>query len=169
MLSGILIAGVLVAVTVAVHAAGVTVLLRALRWWSPIPPTHFWPITGQLVAIISFLLLLHVVEILVWGWFYLWWECLPDAEAAFYFSGVTYSSNWLWRSGAGDAVAAARTDRGFDGHPHVRLVHGRVLRGREPHPFRGREPHPSGATHTDERSCRTDRWGAQYGTQGKEG
>jgi Ion channel len=101
MLSGILIAGVLVAVTVAVHVAGVTVLLKALRRWSPIPPTHFWPITGQLVAIISFLLLLHVAEILVWGSFYLWWECLPDAEAAFYFSGVTYTT-----IGYGDLVLA---------------------------------------------------------------
>ena len=48
MLSGILVAGVLVAVTVAVHVAGGTVLLKALRQWSAIPPTHFWPITGLL-------------------------------------------------------------------------------------------------------------------------
>jgi multisubunit Na+/H+ antiporter MnhB subunit len=101
MLSGILIAGVLVAVTVAVHAAGVTVLLRALRRRIAIPPTHFWPITGLLVAMIWFLLLLHVAEILLWGSFYLWWECLPDAEAAFYFSGVTYTS-----IGYGDLVLA---------------------------------------------------------------
>ena len=101
MLSGILIPGVLVAVTVAVHAAGVAVLLKALRRWSAIPPRHFWPITGLLVAVIWFLLLLHLAEILVWGSFYLWWECLPDAEAAFYFSGVTYTS-----IGYGDVVLA---------------------------------------------------------------
>jgi len=92
MFSQIPIAVVLVAVTVAVHAAGVTVLLKALRRWIAIPPTHFWPVTRLLVVLIWFLVLLHLVEISVWGFFYLWWECLPDAEAAFYFSGVTYTS-----------------------------------------------------------------------------
>ena len=158
MLSGILIAGVLVAVTVAVHAAGVTVLLKALR---PIPPTHFWPITGLLVAMIWFLLLLHVAEILVWGSFYLWWECLPDAEAAFYFSGVTYSS-----IGYGDLVLATpwRLLAPIEG------LTGILMCGLSTGLFFAVVSHiHSGATHTDERSCRTDRWGAQYGTQGKEG
>ena len=40
---------------------------------------------------------------------------------------------WLRRSGAGEAVAAARTDRGLDGHPQVRLVHGLLLRCHELH------------------------------------
>ena len=101
MLSIILIAGVLVAVTVAVHAVGITVLVKALRRWSAIPPTRFWPITRLLVAVIWLLMLVHLAEILIWGWFYLWWECLPDAEAAFYFSGVTYTS-----VGYGDLVLA---------------------------------------------------------------
>ena len=48
MLSIILIAGVLVAVTVAVHAAGITVLLHALSSWHPILPTRFWLITRLL-------------------------------------------------------------------------------------------------------------------------
>ena len=102
MLSGILIAGVLVALTVAVHAAGGVVLVTALRRRRALPPMHFfWPMTGLLVAMIWFLLLLHVAEILLWGSFYLGWKCLPDAEAAFYFSGVTYSS-----IGYGDLVLA---------------------------------------------------------------
>ena len=53
------------------------------------------------VAVIWFLLLLHLAEILVWGSFDLWSECLPDAEAAFYFSGVTDTS-----IGYGDVVLA---------------------------------------------------------------
>jgi len=101
MLSIILIAGVLVAVTVAVHAVGITVLVKALRRWSAIPPTRFWPITRLLVAVIWLLMLVHLAEILIWGWFYLWWECLPDAEAAVYFSGVTYTT-----MGYGDLVLA---------------------------------------------------------------
>ncbi|HEY8154085.1 MAG TPA: potassium channel family protein [Myxococcota bacterium] len=101
MLSIILIAGVLGASTVAVHAAGIAVLLRVLRMWHPILPTRFWPITGLLVAMTGWLILLHLTEILVWGLFYLWWGCLPDAEASVYFSGVTYTT-----MGYGDLVLA---------------------------------------------------------------
>jgi hypothetical protein len=101
MLSIILIAGVLVAVTVAVHAAGITVLLNALKRWHAIPPTRFWLITRLLVLMTWWLVLLHLAEISVWGLFYLWWECLPNAEAAVYFSGVTYTT-----MGYGDLVLA---------------------------------------------------------------
>ena len=40
--------------------------------------------------------------------------------------------HWLRRCGSGEAVAAARADRGLDGHPHVRIVRGLPLRGLEP-------------------------------------
>jgi hypothetical protein len=40
-----------------------------------------------------------LVEISVWGLFYFWQGCLPDAESAWYFSGVTYTG-----SGYGDFV-----------------------------------------------------------------
>lgn len=73
MLPIILIAGVLVAVTVAVHAAGITVLLKALRRWHAILPTRFWRITRLLVVVTWWLVLLHLAEILVWGLCYLWW------------------------------------------------------------------------------------------------
>ena len=38
------------------------------------------------------LILIHVIEITVWALFYWWRRCLPDAESAFYFSGVTYTT-----------------------------------------------------------------------------
>ena len=105
MLSIVLIGGVLVAVTVAVHAAGITVLLKALKRWYAILPTRFWRITRLLVVMTWWLVLLHLAEISVWGLFYLWWGCLPDAEAALYFSGVTYTplatAIWYWRSRGG--------------------------------------------------------------------
>ncbi len=50
---------------------------------------------------IWFLPLLHVSGDFALGSFYLWRECLSDAEAAFYFSGVTYTS-----IGYGDLVLA---------------------------------------------------------------
>jgi hypothetical protein len=102
MLSIILIAFVLVAVTVAVHAAGLAMLLRAFTTrLQSLPPTRFWPITRLLIHMTWWLILIHLSEIAVWGLFYLWGGCLPDAEAAFYFAGVTYTS-----IGYGDLVLA---------------------------------------------------------------
>jgi len=101
MLSIILIAAPLVGVTMAVHATGIAVLLKAFIRWNAVPPTHFWPITRLLVVVTWWLVLLHLAEILIWGSFYLWWGCLPDAEAAVYFSGVTYTT-----MGYGDLVLA---------------------------------------------------------------
>jgi len=88
----IFIAWVLVALTVAVHAAGLAVLLSGWATWHALPPTRFWPITALLIRVTWWLILIHLIEISVWGFFYLWKGCLPDAESAFYFSGVTYTT-----------------------------------------------------------------------------
>ena len=101
MLSKILIACVLVAITVAVHAVGLAVLLKALMGSHARPPTRFWPITWLLLRMTWSLILIHLVEIAVWGLFYFWQGCLPDAESAFYFAGVTYTT-----VGYGDLVLA---------------------------------------------------------------
>jgi hypothetical protein len=95
------VAGALVAVTVAVHVAGITALLKALERWNPIPPTRSWPITRLLVVIAWWLILLHLAEVLIWGSFYLWSGSMPGVEAAVYFSGVTYTT-----MGYGDLVLA---------------------------------------------------------------
>ena len=92
MLAVIGIAALLVAVTVAVHAAGLGLVLSHLVKSHAVPPTQFWPITFLLVRLTWLLMLIHLAEISVWALFYLWERCLPDAEAAFYFSGVTYST-----------------------------------------------------------------------------
>ena len=34
----------------------------------------------------------HLVEIVVWGLFYRWEDAMPDLQAAFYFSAVTYTT-----------------------------------------------------------------------------
>jgi hypothetical protein len=92
MLSVLLIAAVLVAVTVAVHAAGFAFLLRSLMKSPPALPTRSWPIAWLLIRVTWWLILIHGVEISVWALCYLWSKCLPDAETAFYFSGVTYAT-----------------------------------------------------------------------------
>jgi hypothetical protein len=92
MLRTTLIAAGLVAITVAVHAAGFGLVLGTLAGSRHAPPTRPWPITWLLVRLVWLLILIHVVEITVWALFYRWQECLPDAESAFYFSGVTYTT-----------------------------------------------------------------------------
>ena len=92
MLSVMLIAAGLVAVTVAVHAIGFALVLRSLIKSHAVPPAEPWPITWLLIRVTWLLILIHVAEITVWALFYLWRGCLPDAESAFYFSGVTYTT-----------------------------------------------------------------------------
>ena len=101
MLAVTLIAAVLVAITVVIHAAGLSVLLSHLVKLHAVPPTRPWPITLLLIRLIWLLILIHTAEISLWALFYLWKGCLPDAESAFYFSGVTYTT-----IGYGDLVLA---------------------------------------------------------------
>jgi hypothetical protein len=92
MLSVMLIAAVLVAVTVLVHATGFALVLRSLMKSHAALPTQAWPIAWLLIRVTWLLILIHLAEISVWGMFYFWQDCLPDAESAFYFAGVTYTT-----------------------------------------------------------------------------
>ena len=79
----------LLAITVTIHAAGLSAMLRYVSLG--LSDTRFWPVTWRLVGVAWGLVMLHLVEITVWALFY-WWQCLPDAESSFYFSGVTYTT-----------------------------------------------------------------------------
>jgi hypothetical protein len=92
MLIKILLAGCLVAVTVGIHTLGFAALLRAIVWSHALAWTGFWLVTSLVISLTCWLVLIHLVEISVWGLFYFWQDCLPDAESAFYFSGVTYTT-----------------------------------------------------------------------------
>jgi hypothetical protein len=98
MISKVLLAWTLVAVTVAVHAGGMASLLRWLRR-SPALPTGFWPTAWLLVRVTCTLVVIHLIEIAVWALFFAGVGSLPDLETAFYFSGTTYST-----VGYGDVV-----------------------------------------------------------------
>lgn len=102
MLSTILIASALVAITVAVHAVGLAVMLRVLLRSNAAPPARAWPIAWLLIRIAWSLIVMHLLEIAVWALFYFWQGCFTDAETAFYFSGVTYAT-----IGYGDLVLPA--------------------------------------------------------------
>jgi hypothetical protein len=82
----------LVALTMAVHAIGLGGLLRSLMKPVARPPVGFWSNTWLLIRVMWWLTLIHLISISIWGVFYFWQDCLPDAESAFYFSGVTYTT-----------------------------------------------------------------------------
>jgi len=92
LLSITLYAGALVAVTVAIHAVGLTGLLKVFVRRSALPPQRFLPVTWYLTRVAWWLILFHLIEIAVWGLFYVWQGCMPDGESAFYFAGVTYTT-----------------------------------------------------------------------------
>lgn len=82
----------LVALTVAIHAVGLAGLARWLQHTVPSLPRTFGLLTRRLVGVVWVLLLIHVIEVSLWAFFYLLWGLFPDAESAFYFSGVTYAT-----------------------------------------------------------------------------
>jgi len=92
MITKLLIALFLVAITVIIHAAGLGLALSHALHSSERPQTRFWPITWLFVRVAWLLLLFHLVEIAVWALFFWWEKCLPNLESSFYFSGVTYAT-----------------------------------------------------------------------------
>jgi hypothetical protein len=92
MIAEFFIASCLVAITVLIHAAGLGIVLSRVLHYTVRPETRFWPITWLLIRITWWLILIHVVEIVIWGLFFWLAQCLPDAESSFYFSGVTYAT-----------------------------------------------------------------------------
>jgi hypothetical protein len=82
----------LVVATVAIHAAGFSALLRALMRSHALSTSGFRPVTALVIGLACWLVLIHVVEISLWGLVYYGVGCMPDAESALYFSGVTYTT-----------------------------------------------------------------------------
>ena len=98
MLMRLLAAFALMAICVAVHAGGVTWALRRLRLRAE-STLRFWGETWLFVLAAVSMVLLHLVEVCVWGGFYSWQGAFPDLQSSFYFSAVTYTT-----TGYGDLV-----------------------------------------------------------------
>lgn len=88
----ILLAAGLVIVTVAIHVGGFSALLRVILRFHVLDTWGLHRVTFWLLAVTCWLIVIHLVEIAVWGLFYCWQDCLPDFETAFYFSGGAYTS-----------------------------------------------------------------------------
>jgi hypothetical protein len=99
MLSRLLIAGLLMALCVAIHAIGLTTAFRWAKRRLSTVYERFWPATAVLVGIAAWTILLHLLEISVWAVFYDWRQAMPDLQSAFYFSAVTFTT-----TGYGDLV-----------------------------------------------------------------
>jgi hypothetical protein len=98
MLSKLLVAWCLMAACVIIHAAGLT---GALRW---LPREAYsnrrpWRAVWLFISIAGWMILLHVVEVTVWGIVYSADGALRDLQSSLYFSAVTYTT-----TGYGDVV-----------------------------------------------------------------
>ena len=49
--------------------------------------------------VVGWVVLVHLLQIVIWGFFYAWSHGMPDLRSAFYFSAVTYTT-----TGYGDLV-----------------------------------------------------------------
>ncbi|MBL8223905.1 MAG: two pore domain potassium channel family protein [Chromatiales bacterium] len=99
MLGKLLVALALMALCVAIHAAGVTSAVGWLRSRFPGASRTYWATTALLSGIAGWAILLHLVEIAVWAIFYVWQGGMPDLPTALYFSAVTFTT-----TGYGDLV-----------------------------------------------------------------
>ena len=99
MLAKLLVALLLMALCVAIHAVGLTAAVRQLRLRPMSPPLSFTRSVGVLIAIAAWAILLHLLQIAVWAIFYVLEHGMPDLPSALYFSAVTYTT-----TGYGDLV-----------------------------------------------------------------
>jgi hypothetical protein len=99
MLLKILIVCLLVVVTVAIHAVGFHVLLKAMMRSHALDKSDSRHVIRFLMGLTCALLLIHLIEMGVWGVFYFWQGFMPDAGTGLYFSPGTYTG-----LGGGDLV-----------------------------------------------------------------
>jgi len=91
--------GGLAGLCVAVHAAGLMTMSHWLRNRATPIKRSYWRDVWVLIRVSWGLILLHIVEIGIWGGFYHWKGILPDLNTALYFSSITYTT-----VGYGDVV-----------------------------------------------------------------
>ncbi len=92
MLVKLAIAFCLLALTVFIHAAGLTLVMRRLSLSSTMDDSRFIRRTLLLIRLAAWVVAIHCVEIAVWALFYWWQKCLPDFESSLYFAIVTYTT-----------------------------------------------------------------------------
>ena len=99
MITKLLVAFSLMALCVAIHAMGLTTVFGWMHARLERRTQNFWAPAWTLVRIASWVVLLHLLQILVWASMYAWRGAMPDFTTAAYFSAVTYTT-----TGYGDLV-----------------------------------------------------------------
>jgi len=99
MLNQLVLAVLLLAATVAIHAAVLGAILQRLDRPAVMQVRRFGQTTWLLIRVAAVVVLAHLLEIGAWGAFYAWRGVMPDLEVALYFSAVTYAT-----IGYGDVV-----------------------------------------------------------------
>ena len=89
----------LMALCVVVHAVGVTAALRWVVGGSDRTAASFPRWVWRFVRLAAWMIVVHLIEIAVWGWFFSWKQAMPDLQTALYFSAATYTT-----VGYGDVV-----------------------------------------------------------------
>ncbi len=99
MIARLLVSGLVMSLCVTIHAVGSTAMLRRLDRPGAARARGFWSPTLLLVRMAAWLVLMHLVEISLWGLLYSRGGAIPDLHSAVYFSAVTYTT-----TGYGDLV-----------------------------------------------------------------
>jgi len=99
MITQLLIACLLMAVSVTIHASGLAWALKRLRRSRVAALGSYRASLRMFILIAVWIVLLHLAEISVWAVSFTWDHALPNIETALYFSAVTYTT-----TGYGDVV-----------------------------------------------------------------
>ena len=99
MLAKLLIALLLMALCVTIHAVGLAAAVGWLRRYMLPPALSFSRSVGVLIGVAAWAIVLHLLQITVWAVFYALEHGMPDLPTALYFSAVTYTT-----TGYGDLV-----------------------------------------------------------------
>jgi voltage-gated potassium channel len=84
---------VLITLTLILQAAGMAALIQWIKAQFPKGIGHLGLFRSALLVVrfTSLLVCLHMLEILLWAWFYRW-KCFATWETSFYFSAANYST-----------------------------------------------------------------------------
>lgn len=99
MLGELLLASVLLAICVLIHAFGTLAIRAPLRKWFPGPDAQITHPFMLLVVLFLFIFALHTIEMWVWALAYWFVGALPTLHDAIYFSVASYTT-----VGYGDVV-----------------------------------------------------------------
>jgi hypothetical protein len=99
MFAKLVVAMLLMAFCVTIHATGLTAALRGIKRRAPPVAPSIGQSARLMIGVAAWTVILHVVQITAWALFYEWHGAFEDLATSLYFSAVTYTT-----TGYGDLV-----------------------------------------------------------------